>query len=62
MNPLATILSGGMMLDHLGMPEAARAVEAAVAAVLAQGKVRTPDLGGNSSTEEVGTAVLEKLA
>jgi tartrate dehydrogenase/decarboxylase/D-malate dehydrogenase len=61
-NPLATILSGGMMLDHLGMPEAARAVEAAVAAVLAQGKVRTPDLGGNSSTEEVGTAVLEKLA
>jgi len=61
-NPLATILSGGMMLDHLGMAEAARAVEAAVAAVLAEGKVRTPDLGGKSSTEEMGTAVLEKLA
>ena len=61
-NPLATILSGGMMLEHLGMSDAARAVEAAVAAVLAQGKVRTPDLGGASSTEEVGTAVLEKLA
>jgi tartrate dehydrogenase/decarboxylase/D-malate dehydrogenase len=60
-NPLATILSGGMMLDHLGMTEAARAVERAVAAVLADGKVRTPDLGGESSTEEVGTGVLEKL-
>ena len=38
-NPLATILSAGMMLDHLGMAEAAREVEAAVAAVLAEGKV-----------------------
>jgi tartrate dehydrogenase/decarboxylase/D-malate dehydrogenase len=61
-NPLATILSGGMMLDHLGMQEAASEVERAVAAVLAGGKVRTPDLGGKSSTEEVATAVLEKLA
>ena len=50
-----------MMLDHLGMTEAAREVEAAVAAVLAEGKVRTPDLGGTSSTEEVTDAVLEKL-
>jgi tartrate dehydrogenase/decarboxylase/D-malate dehydrogenase len=61
-NPLATILSGGMMLDHLGMSAAAGEVENAVAAVLAEGKVRTPDLGGASSTEEVGAAVLEKLA
>jgi tartrate dehydrogenase/decarboxylase/D-malate dehydrogenase len=61
-NPLATILSAGMLLDHLQMPEAARAVENAVAAVLAEGKVRTPDLGGASSTEEVAAAVLEKLA
>ena len=45
-NPLATILSAGMMLEHLEMREAAREVEAAVAAVLAEGKVRTPDLGG----------------
>jgi tartrate dehydrogenase/decarboxylase/D-malate dehydrogenase len=60
-NPLATILSAAMMLDHLEMAEAARAVEGAVAAVLAEGQVRTPDLGGKSSTEEVATAVLEKL-
>jgi tartrate dehydrogenase/decarboxylase/D-malate dehydrogenase len=61
-NPLAAILTAGMMLDHLEMAEAAREVEAAVAAVLAEGKARTPDLGGASSTEEVTRAVLEKLA
>jgi tartrate dehydrogenase/decarboxylase/D-malate dehydrogenase len=60
-NPLATILSGAMMLDHLEMLEAAREVESAVGAVLAEGNVRTPDLGGKSSTEEVTAAVLEKL-
>ena len=36
-------------------------MEAAVATVLAEEKVRTPDLGGKSSTEEVTNAVLEKL-
>src|SRR5579884_2354843 len=49
-NPLATILSAAMMLEHLQMEEAARDVQAAVAAVLAAGDVRTPDLGGKSST------------
>ena len=61
-NPLATILSAAMMLDHLQIGDAAREIEAAVAAVLAGGKVRTPDLGGSSSTEAVAAAVLEKLA
>ena len=61
-NPLATILSGAMMLDHLGLHEASAEVEGAVAAVLEDGKVRTPDLGGKSSTEEVTTAVVDKIA
>jgi len=60
-NPLATILSAGMMLEHLGMQEAAAQVDSAVAAVLAEERVRTPDLGGKSSTAEVTDAVLEKL-
>jgi tartrate dehydrogenase/decarboxylase/D-malate dehydrogenase len=60
-NPLAAILTAALMLEHLELPAAARAVEAAVAAVLAEGKVRTPDLGGTSRTEEVTAAVLEKL-
>ena len=60
-NPLATILSASMMLDHLGLEDAGREVERAVAAVLAAGKVRTPDLGGSSSTREVTEAVLAGL-
>ncbi len=61
-NPLAAILSAAMMLEHLEQPLAAREVEQAVAAVLAEGKVRTPDLGGSSSTQEVTDAVLDKMA
>ena len=61
-NPLATILSASMMLDHLGMADAAAQVERAVAAVLEEGKARTPDLGGKSGTEDVAAAVLEKIA
>jgi tartrate dehydrogenase/decarboxylase/D-malate dehydrogenase len=61
-NPLATILSAGMMLDHLQQPEAAARVERAVAAVLAAGKARTPDLGGSSTTQEVTDAVLQTLS
>ena len=60
-NPLATILSAAMMLDHLGATEAAQQVERAVAGVLAEGRARTPDLGGKSTTVEVTDAVLEKL-
>jgi 3-isopropylmalate dehydrogenase len=60
-NPVATILAGGMMLEHLGEEQAAKRVEDAVAAVLAEGKVRTYDIGGSSKTYEVGDAVLAKI-
>ncbi|HLH40181.1 MAG TPA: 3-isopropylmalate dehydrogenase [Bryobacteraceae bacterium] len=60
-NPLAMILSASMMLDHLGLANEARAIEHAVAAVLAEGRCRTADLGGASSTREVAAAVIEKL-
>jgi tartrate dehydrogenase/decarboxylase / D-malate dehydrogenase len=58
---MAAILSAAMMLDHLGEPEASRSIEAAVAAVLAEGSVRTPDLGGNSTTDQVAEAVRKNL-
>ncbi|OFW46474.1 MAG: 3-isopropylmalate dehydrogenase [Actinobacteria bacterium RBG_13_35_12] len=60
-NPTATILSGVMMLDHLGEIKAAKAVENAVEKVLSEGKVRSHDLGGDSSTIEVGDEVVRKL-
>jgi tartrate dehydrogenase/decarboxylase/D-malate dehydrogenase len=57
-NPLAAVLSAGLMLDHLGLPASAKGVRDAVAKVLAEGKVRTPDLGGTSTTTQMGDAVL----
>jgi isocitrate dehydrogenase (NAD+) len=56
-NPVAMILSGAMLLRHLGEATAAAAVEGAVDRVLAAGEVRTPDLGGTASTDEVAAAV-----
>ena len=60
-NPLASILSAGMMLTHLGLEEAGAAVERAVSSVLAEGKFKTADLGGTSRTGEVTDAVMGAL-
>jgi tartrate dehydrogenase/decarboxylase/D-malate dehydrogenase len=60
-NPLAAILSAGMLLDHLQLSRSAAAVRRAVAAVLKAGRPRTPDLGGDSRTVEVAEAVLAAL-
>jgi isocitrate dehydrogenase (NAD+) len=60
-NPIAMILSGAMLLRHLGEHGRATSVEAAVDRVLADGGVRTADLGGTSSTDEVAAAVAKAL-
>jgi len=60
-NPLATILSASMMLDHLQLTQAAVEIEQAVAKTLAAGRALTADLGGSSSTAEVAAAVPEAL-
>ena len=60
-NPVATILSAAMMLEWLGEKEAADRVEAAVLKVLEEGEVRTPDLGGANTTDDVADAVIERL-
>ncbi|MFB6083039.1 MAG: isocitrate/isopropylmalate dehydrogenase family protein [Halorientalis sp.] len=59
-NPAAMILSAAMMLDHLGYGDEATRVRDAVTAVLEDGP-RTPDLGGEASTEDVTDAVLDAL-
>ena len=61
-NPIGQIWSGAMMLRHLGVSEAADAVEAAITDVLAQGTVRTPDIGGTASTRELGAAIAERVS
>ncbi|HOX27226.1 MAG TPA: isocitrate/isopropylmalate dehydrogenase family protein [Candidatus Krumholzibacteria bacterium] len=56
-NPLATILSAKMMLDYLQEDSLARRLEAAVAAVIKDGKVRTYDMGGSATTMQMAEAV-----
>jgi isocitrate/isopropylmalate dehydrogenase len=55
------ILSGAMLLRHVGEPDAALAVEAAVDAVVLEGRVRTPDLGGDASTDQVAEAIATEV-
>jgi tartrate dehydrogenase/decarboxylase/D-malate dehydrogenase len=60
-NPIGQIWSGAMMLDHLGHEEAASGILAAIAEVLSDSRVLTPDLRGTSKTGEVTEAILEAL-
>jgi hypothetical protein len=60
-NPIATILSAKMMLEWLGETAKAKAVEAAVAEVIARGEVRTYDLGGSATTFEMAGAIAAAL-
>ena len=59
-NPSAAILSAAMCLEYLGYDETATSVRSAVESVLGDGP-RTPDLGGNATTEEVRDAVIDRL-
>jgi len=56
-NPIGQIWSGAMMLRHLGKVAAADAVERAIREVLAKAEVRTPDIGGTSTTKTMGEAI-----
>src|SRR6266446_5079542 len=59
-NPMGSILTAAMMLEHLGLNEAAAAVENAVIACVNEGKT-TLDIGGRLGTREVGDAVAGKI-
>lgn len=60
-NPIGQILSGAMMLDHLGHPDAASRVEQAVSTVLQNSPLRTPDMGGKATTVELGKEIAEAV-
>jgi tartrate dehydrogenase/decarboxylase/D-malate dehydrogenase len=59
-NPIGAIASAALMLDHFGLPEEARRVEAAVEAATASGHL-TRDIGGESNTAEVTDAIIAAL-
>ncbi len=60
-NPIATIWSAAMMMEHLGQPEAAEAIMKAIEIVLKEKIAHTPDMGGKANTRECGDAVLDVL-
>ncbi|CAH1433502.1 unnamed protein product [Lactuca virosa] len=60
-NPVALLLSSAMMLRHLQFPSFADRLENSVKRVISEGKYRTKDLGGTSTTQEVVDAVISKL-
>jgi len=61
-NPIAQILTGAMMIDHLGYPEAARTIEKAVEVTVADRNMKTRDLGGEASTRQMGKSIAELVA
>lgn len=60
-NPIASIWCTSMMLEHLGQQESAKAILDVMEDVLQEKEVLTPDLGGQSTTEQVGDYICEKL-
>lgn len=59
-NPIGAIWSGALMLEHLGETEAAEAIVEGIRKTTASG-LKTAELGGEASTDQVGDAVLERL-
>lgn len=56
-NPLATIWAGALLLEHLGQPAAAEDIVSAIERNLFEGRIKTYDLGGSSTTSEVGSEI-----
>jgi tartrate dehydrogenase/decarboxylase/D-malate dehydrogenase len=61
-NPIGAVWSGALMLQHLGFPDAAQRLEAAIARIVSEGRTLTPDLGGSATTTELGDAIVEATA
>jgi 3-isopropylmalate dehydrogenase len=60
-NPIATIWAGALMLDEVGEEKAAQRIVSTIEQILAEGKVRTRDLGGSATTSDMGDAIVRKL-
>lgn len=60
-NPLATIWTASLMLEHLGQIEAAKAIIDIIEEVLIEKQTLTPDLGGKATTSQFGDVICEKL-
>ena len=61
-NPIASIWSAFLMMEHLGEPEAGKRIFDALKTVTGEAKVRTPDLGGSATTRQFADAVIARIA
>jgi tartrate dehydrogenase/decarboxylase/D-malate dehydrogenase len=60
-NPVATVWAAKLMLDHLGEDKNAQILMNAIEAVLRKGEVKTKDIGGKNSTDEMGDAIVDEI-
>jgi len=60
-NPIGQIWSGAMMLEHLGHPDAAAAIEQGIEQVLQDPSILTPDMGGKANTQTLGQAIADAV-
>ena len=60
-NPVGAIWAGAMMLDHLGERAAHDRIVSAIGRVVADGRIKTADLGGTSTTAQVGAAIAQAV-
>ena len=60
-NPIAAIWTSALMMDHLGERATGQRIMQALKTVTGEKKIRTPDLGGKSSTQEFASAVIQRL-
>lgn len=61
-NPIGSIWAGSMMLEHLGHQEAADTIMKAIEVSIRAGMALTPDMGGQATTEECGSAVIDIIS
>ncbi|MCR5089021.1 MAG: isocitrate/isopropylmalate dehydrogenase family protein [Oscillospiraceae bacterium] len=60
-NPVAAILAGALMLDHLGERSAAQRIETAIEEAMREGAFRTHDMGGEDGTDFVGDVIRDRI-
>ena len=60
-NPIAMILSSCMMLDYLDLKEESKVIRTSVEKVILEDKIKTPDMGGSNTTQELSNEIIRNL-
>lgn len=60
-NPIAMILSGALMLEFLNLQKESEHIQSTIEEIIKEGKIKTPDMGGNNNTQEMCDEIIRKL-